>query len=77
MTDRVPSTSQWRRAQTTVRGLRDELRAIGIPEDAVRRILPMGDIGDGEHVRLGTWPVDAAERLLAALTGRPLPEPAR
>lgn len=73
--DRVPPSDRWTRAQTTVRLLRDELRSIGIPEDVVRRILPQGDVGEGEHVRFGAWPVDAADRLLAALSARHVGEP--
>lgn len=74
--DRAPITPQWRDAMVTTRGLRDALRALGIPDKTVRQILPIGDIGHGEHLRMGTWPAEDAKRLLAALTGTTVSEPA-
>lgn len=55
------------RAQTIVALLREELGALGIPEQELRNILPTADITGRELVRLGTIGVDSADRLLAKL----------
>ncbi|NUP52324.1 MAG: hypothetical protein HOW97_34135 [Catenulispora sp.] len=69
-------TGNWPQARATALLLRNDLAELGIPAEVVRQILPLGDIGGGEHIRMGTWPVDAARLLLARLLGRPVEEPA-
>lgn len=43
----------------------------GLPKDQVRQILPVTDMQRRPYVRLGTWTVDSAEKLLDALTRAP------
>lgn len=65
--DTPQDASDWPHARQTVMKLRAEFDAIGIPIEVVQRIIPRGDIGGGEHVILGTWDVDSADLLVAAL----------
>jgi hypothetical protein len=60
-------TSTWPRARRAARDLRIALAGLGLDENVIRGIVPRGDLSDGEHVRLGTWPVEAIEKLLARL----------
>lgn len=60
------------RARLTARMLHDELLDIGVPEDEVDRVdARVGSSGDA-YVHLGDLSTSSADRLLAALCGRPL-----
>lgn len=56
-----------RRAHTAVRRLREQLTALGLPEDQVRQIVPVSDMQRRTHVRIGTLTTASAEMLVAAL----------
>jgi len=75
MPDRLNPTT-WSRARATARQLREELAERGIPDAILRQIVPVDDIKGRPYVRLGTWGIGDAERLLAALTERRAPEAA-
>lgn len=67
MPDRLDPMT-WPRARVTAKLLREELAARGVPEVILRQIVPVGDMQGHQYVRLGTWGIGDAERLLAALT---------
>ncbi|MEV6008622.1 hypothetical protein AB0M29_17625 [Streptomyces sp. NPDC051976] len=60
-----------RRQHDAVRQLRERLAELGLPKDQVRQILPVTDMQRRPYVRLGTWTVDNAEKLLDAITSAP------
>lgn len=62
--------ADWPRARTTAALLREQLAALGIPDEELRQMIPCGDLGGGEKVRLGVLSVKSADLLLAALSGR-------
>ena len=68
-----PDTTTWPRARVTAHLLREELGARGVPDGILRQIVPAQDIEGRPMVRLGVWSVADADRLLAALAGRPVP----
>lgn len=70
MPEIIKSASARSRAGTTVALLREELLSSGFPEDLVQQIIPSEDLSGAEKVRMGTWDVSAADRLLAILYGR-------
>ena len=72
MPDRLDPMT-WPRARVTARQLREALAARGIPADILRQIVPVGDMQGRQYVRLGTWSVGDADRLLAALAEHPAP----
>jgi hypothetical protein len=66
LTDQAAETEQ-DRAHTAVRLLRQRLAELGLPDDQIRQILPVSDIGRRAYVRMGTLTVDSAETILTAL----------
>lgn len=60
-------TTGWPEARIVAARLREELAALGIPDEDVRQILPAADTTGRGMVRLGTVSVDSADRLAAAL----------
>lgn len=54
-------------ARASAKRFRKALRALGLQDAEIGLILPVPDINDDGHVRMGTWDPPAVDKLSAAI----------